>query len=77
MGDMICKRCGEPWEAYEVRHEFTKREKIDFYNGTQCPTCKNTPDRDIEYVPNDFEVMASRTESSDEDPIKLIDLLYS
>lgn len=39
-GDLICNRCGEPWDAYGVRHDdMTKEEAEIFLRGGGCPCC--------------------------------------
>lgn len=39
-GDLICNRCGEPWDNWGVSHgDMTKREKRLFYQGKGCPSC--------------------------------------
>ena len=51
MGDVRCLNCGEPWEAYYMRHENTKegfeKEGFEFYGDstliiTRCPACPRT-----------------------------------
>jgi len=39
--DVYCPRCGEPFDAYEVRHEFKTIERIKFWRGAGCPCCIN------------------------------------
>lgn len=40
MADVLCKRCGEPWELDYVDHDgFTEEERKDFWNGRRCPAC--------------------------------------
>lgn len=38
--DVYCNICGEPWDYYEVQHEFTKKERFLFKSGQGCPDCK-------------------------------------
>jgi len=38
MGDIYCKRCGEPWDAYGVFH-MTDAERETFLAGKGCPCC--------------------------------------
>lgn len=49
MGDIICAICGEPWDAYGVRHgDMTKSEAQKFLAGKGCPCCKGEkPQEDI------------------------------
>ena len=37
--DLECIRCGEPWDIYEVNHEFSVIEKTKFVAGQGCPCC--------------------------------------
>lgn len=38
--DLYCKRCGEPWDAYGVRHgDLTPEERDRFFAGKGCPCC--------------------------------------
>ena len=37
--DLLCIRCGEPWEEYFVRHEMTQEEQDTFWKGQGCPCC--------------------------------------
>ena len=55
MGDVRCLNCGEPWDAYELRHGDTREALEDegFVFGKsvllvkRCPCCpKETPLRD-------------------------------
>ena len=40
MGDIHCKRCGEPWDAYGVFHgDMTDAERKTFLAGKGCPCC--------------------------------------
>jgi nicotinic acid phosphoribosyltransferase len=47
MGDIRCKKCGEPWDAYGVRMallrdegDMSQDEARRFMNGDGCPCCK-------------------------------------
>jgi len=45
MGDVHCAKCGEPWDAYGVRHgDMTPEEAKRFWAGEGCPCCR-TQDR--------------------------------
>lgn len=37
--DLLCERCGEPWDQYHVRHEMTPQERNTFLDGKGCPSC--------------------------------------
>ena len=40
MGDILCRRCGEPWDAYGVTHgDMTALEARRFRAGKGCPVC--------------------------------------
>lgn len=39
-GDLICNKCGEPWDAVGVWDgDMTKTERERFFNGDGCPNC--------------------------------------
>ena len=41
MSDMVCAICGEPWDAYGVRHgDMTPAEARKFLSGQGCPSCQ-------------------------------------
>jgi len=41
MGDIICRRCGEPWDSWGVFHgDLTKEEVKKLLKGEGCPCCK-------------------------------------
>jgi len=71
MGDIICRRCGEPWDSYEVYHEFTHMEKRRFLEGLCCPCCK---DKDVEDEPHDEEFISTALEETD-DPDTVLDYM--
>ena len=38
--DIYCQRCGEPWDAYGVRHgDMTPEERVRFLSVEDCPGC--------------------------------------
>ena len=38
--DMLCQRCGEPWDLYGVQHgDMTPEERDRFLAGRGCPSC--------------------------------------
>ena len=40
MGDVFCKKCGEPWDYYGILHgDMTKEEAKRFFRGEGCPCC--------------------------------------
>jgi ssDNA-binding Zn-finger/Zn-ribbon topoisomerase 1 len=46
-GDYWCAKCGEPWDAYGVRHaeDMTENERDRFLMGEGCPVCWKRPDQ--------------------------------
>ena len=40
MGDVYCRKCGEPWDFYYVTHEMIPTEQSDFVKGMCCPRCR-------------------------------------
>ena len=40
MGDVYCRKCGEPWDFYYVTHEMKSTEQSDFVKGMCCPQCR-------------------------------------
>ena len=42
MGDIICRICGEPWDAYGVytKTDVTEEEAKLILSGKGCPSCK-------------------------------------
>lgn len=74
MGDMLCKICGEPWDSYGVRHDFTAAERVRFYNGKGCPCCKGkVPEGGS---PDLEKVVWSHVNNQDTDPLITIDRLF-
>ncbi|RLI74001.1 hypothetical protein DRP04_15200 [Archaeoglobales archaeon] len=41
--DVYCKVCGEPWDTYSLREDFTEEERKMFLRGKGCPACKGIP----------------------------------
>lgn len=39
--DVYCKRCGEPWDLFEISSEFSSEERDKFWKGEGCPCCFN------------------------------------
>lgn len=45
--DIICRKCGEPWDAYGARHgDMTPGEYRAFIRGDGCPCCPDEADPD-------------------------------
>lgn len=68
MGDIICPRCGEPWEYDYIQHDMTKKERTDFKSGYGCPCCIN---KKINGKPFAEDALNS-LENTDEDPLLYI-----
>ena len=51
MADLLCQRCGEPWDLEYIQHEMTDEERKDFHAGNGCPCCRNMPDEDLNLSP--------------------------
>lgn len=68
MGDIVCPRCGEPWEFFEIQEDFTKEERSAFKSGNGCPSCIGA---NIDGKPFAAEALKS-LENTDEDPILYI-----
>lgn len=45
--DVLCPRCGEPFDLYTVQHEFTAKEREDFWTGKGCWCCSGRSDEEI------------------------------
>ena len=44
--DLLCQRCGEPWDVLGMTDEFTPRERVAFNRGQGCPSCEGkAPER--------------------------------
>ena len=55
--DLYCMRCGEPWDAYGVRHgDLTDEERDRFFKGEGCPSCFG---KEVERRPFRAEAMAA------------------
>jgi len=48
-GDLVCNRCGEPWDVYGVEHgDMTDEERQRFRAGEGCPCCpREVRDADV------------------------------
>lgn len=43
--DILCTRCGEPWDASLL--DLTKDERNVFLAGAGCPCCSHLPDNEV------------------------------
>ena len=61
MSDLLCERCGEPWELSFITDEMSEEERWDFHSGKGCPRCKGKTLCDREYPCHECpEVMIGR-----------------
>ena len=51
--DVLCERCGEPWDLDHVQHEMTPEERERFWCAEGCPACHGR-----EVKPRDREAQA-------------------
>jgi len=41
--DVYCRNCGEPWDTWSLKEDFTEEERKMFLSGKGCPACKGVP----------------------------------
>ena len=77
MGDVFCKRCGEPWDWYGAKHgDMTPEEYNKFMHGLGCPSCFGKPEakeeaREIHGSDKLIgQYLSSLFSATDEDPTK-------
>ena len=71
MGDIHCRVCGEPWDAYGVYHDdMTEDERKQFLAGEGCPSCKGKKKDDEDHT-EDF--LFELTDETDGDPLELLE----
>lgn len=63
--DLLCQRCGEPWDFFYITDEMTEEERRDFHAGRGCPCCRNKPDADIHLSPRQQEAVTVQTAMRD------------
>ena len=73
MGDVICARCGEPWEYYYVMHEMGEFTKSQLLGGFRCPCCKGKHDSELPGKHSE-EWMRSLADETDLNPIEYMGL---
>ena len=61
--DLLCQRCGEPWELDYIQHEMTPEEREMFHAGKFCPCCKGKSESSI-LVPAEETAMARHIQRS-------------
>lgn len=37
--DVYCRVCGEPWDVWSLKEDFTESERKQFLEGKGCPAC--------------------------------------
>lgn len=45
--DILCSRCGEPWETYYVQHDMIPQERDRFWAGKGCPCCEGKAEEEF------------------------------
>jgi len=55
--DLLCQRCGEPYEVFYITDEMTEEERKDFHAGTRCPSCCKKTAADIHLSPRQQEAV--------------------
>jgi len=45
--DLLCTRCGEPWDAWLNSGDMTPEEVKRFKAGEGCPCCYGKPDSEV------------------------------
>ena len=77
LGDITCRKCGEPWDSYGVDHgDMTPIEAKKFKRGEGCPSC-NFGRKKERLGDHEEEFLESLTTETDEDPIALLDNVVS
>ena len=82
MGDIICKVCGEPWDAYAVYEslridgdgDMSMKEAKMLTGGRGCPSCKGKRPKGADKKKLEEEFLSSITDSenTDEDPVEVL-----
>lgn len=67
MSDIYCRRCGEPWDADDVREDFSEVQRNLLYKGVCCPSCYKKDNSEVKPI-DDFEFLVRLADSTDEDP---------
>ena len=67
--DLLCMRCGEPWDRLSLEDEFNPVEKRQFLAGVCCPACKGVQDAE------EFADRGDRTAFAREAQAAIIDAL--
>lgn len=71
MGDINCRRCGEPWDTYHLRHEREGRDFERVMSGDGCPSC-DWGDAETAGPDRAEDHFRSLMDGTDEDPLKYL-----
>jgi len=80
LGDIFCRKCGEPWDSYGVHAslrddgDMSPDEARRFLRGEGCPCCdlgKKLPEG-VDKDTAEGAFLRSVTEETDEDPIAVL-----
>jgi len=80
LGDIYCRKCGEPWDSYGVHAslrddgDMSPEEARRFLRGEGCPSCKfgEAVPEDVDKVEAEEGFLESVTSETDEDPIEVL-----
>ena len=48
--DILCTRCGEPWDVFSLVDDMSPEEAEELKAGRCCPCCKHTPDENLHNI---------------------------
>ena len=48
--DILCTRCGEPWDVFSLVDDMSPEEANDLKAGRGCPCCKDTSDEELHNI---------------------------
>lgn len=48
--DILCTRCGEPWDVFSLTDDMTPEEAEALKAGRGCPCCASTPDEELHNI---------------------------
>ena len=63
--DLLCQRCGEPWDIFYITDEMTEEERKDFHAGRGCPSCCKTPDEGLHLSERQKDAVAAQAAMRD------------
>ncbi len=57
--DILCTRCGEPWDVFSLVDDMSSEEAASLKAGKGCPGCVNTPtEQVVNIAPNSSLIQA-------------------